>query len=33
MGSAGYAKDANGIKRFMKRGYAGIVAKSTAKKN
>jgi dihydroorotate dehydrogenase len=32
VGSAGYAEDANGIKRFIERGYAGIVTKSTARK-
>jgi len=31
VGSAGYAEDENGIKRFIKRGYAGVVTKSTSK--
>lgn len=30
IGSAGYAEDSNGIARFIKKGYGGIVTKSTA---
>jgi dihydroorotate dehydrogenase (NAD+) catalytic subunit len=32
IGSAGYAEDENGLTRFIKRGYAGIVTKSTSKR-
>ncbi|MEM3697214.1 MAG: hypothetical protein QXQ94_06920 [Candidatus Bathyarchaeia archaeon] len=32
VGSAGYAENATGIERFIKRGYAGVVTKSTAEK-
>lgn len=31
IGSAGYAEDENGLTRFIKRGYAGVVTKSTSK--
>ena len=31
VGSAGYTEDENGLERFIKRGYGGIVTKSTAK--
>jgi dihydroorotate dehydrogenase len=30
-GSAGYAADENGLRRIIKRGYAGVVTKSTSK--
>jgi dihydroorotate dehydrogenase len=33
IGSAGYAEDENGLKRFIKRGYGGVVTKSTAETN
>lgn len=31
IGSAGYAEDENGLRRFIKRGYGGVVTKSTSK--
>jgi dihydroorotate dehydrogenase (NAD+) catalytic subunit len=31
VGSAGYAEDENGLRRFIRRGYAGVVTKSTSK--
>ncbi len=31
VGSAGYAYDERGIRRFIKRGYAGVVTKSTSR--
>lgn len=31
IGSAGYTEDENGLKRFIKRGYGGVVTKSTSK--
>lgn len=31
VGSAGYAEDENGLRRFIRRGYAGVVTKSTSR--
>lgn len=33
VGSAGYTADENGLKRFIKRGYGGVVTKSTSKES
>jgi dihydroorotate dehydrogenase len=33
VGAAGYSEDKNGLERFIKRGYGGVVTKSTAEKS